>query len=217
MKLLNKLLEEEMSKNNTDVISELEKMELDYKEDLKKINSSDEEIKINRILSEITKMKIEYGLYKENGSMQRSIWYEASVTACITYFNMNGYKLSTELLVQAKVNKKLDSYYNPSARALTSITQSSKYWEIRDGKSTSGSAAFPNFGSVSERDCYYAIHKFSYTKPSSSSKKVIITDRYDYDNTKNYSGIEGVAVNAMYEAQQAGYLTPFKLKITLGS
>lgn len=36
MKLLNKLLEEEMSKNNTDVISELEKMELDYKEDLKK-------------------------------------------------------------------------------------------------------------------------------------------------------------------------------------
>ncbi len=31
-----KLLEEEMSKNNTDVISELEKMELDYKEDLKK-------------------------------------------------------------------------------------------------------------------------------------------------------------------------------------
>ena len=65
-----------------------------------------------------------------------------------------------------------------------------------------------------ERDCYYAIHKFNFSKPSANSRQVTITDTYDYDSTKNYEGIAGIAINAMYKAQHDGYLTPFKIKWT---
>ena len=51
-------------------------------------------------------------------------------------------------------------------------------------------------------------------KRQANSRQVTITDTYDYDSTKNYEGIAGIAINAMYKAQQDGYLTPFKIKWT---
>ncbi len=76
---------------------------------------------------------------------------------------------------------------------------------------------FENKGNSIDKACYYAIHGFTYTKPSPSSKRVTIKDTCDYDSTKNYEGLAGVVINAMCKALQDGYLTPYKISWTFYS
>ena len=64
-------------------------------------------------------------------------------------------------------------------------------------------------GNVAQKDLYYAIHAFSWTK---SGGFVTLRDRYDFA-PGDYNGIAGTAVNTMYLAQQAGVLVPFYLSI----
>ena len=40
----------------------------------------------------------------------------------------------------------------------------------------------------------------------------LIYDRYDYA-VADYSSIQGVAVNTMYKAQEAGVIVPFKIEM----
>ena len=41
-----------------------------------------------------------------------------------------------------------------------------------------------------------------------------VSDRYDYASG-DYTGVAGVAVNTMYQAQQAGILVPYYVKINV--
>lgn len=132
--------------------------------------------------------------------------------ALIAWFNLNGYKLSSELLSYAKSNKKLNSNYTPKNGYLIKYTNTIK--KIANRTSTKGSSSFRNSRSKEEKDSYYGIRKFNYTKPSKKSKTVSISDRYDF----SYEGIDSiqkVAIMAMYSAQRNGYLTPFYTKITV--
>lgn len=134
---------------------------------------------------------------------------KAAVSAVKAWFNYNGYLLSAELLTHARENKVHNSLYTPINGYR--VKQSPVYSKIMKLSSRSGTDAFPNSGTVAQRDLYYAIHKFSWSK---HNNKLTIIDKYDFEKGK-YAGIAGVAVNAMYEAQQQGVITPFGIKITI--
>lgn len=134
--------------------------------------------------------------------------YTELIAVVIAYFSAKGYKLSSELLTHMYKNNTLNSSYTPTYGSR--IKSSSVFKSIANGKSTSGSAAFPNSGTTTTKDLYYAIHNFNYTKSSASSKTVKISDRYDY-SSGDYSG---VAIGVMKAAQDAGVLVPFYTKIT---
>lgn len=127
------------------------------------------------------------------------------------YFNVNGYELSAELLSHMKANKSLNSEYNPTHGDI--VRQSSVFTDIAYGHVPTGSGEFPNQGNKTDQDLYNAIHFFDYVKSGPNSKTVTITDRYDYA-PNNPESIAGVAMDMMYKAQEAGYLTPFYTKIT---
>ncbi|MCU9969734.1 alkyl hydroperoxide reductase [Mobiluncus mulieris] len=57
---------------------------------------------------------------------------------------------------------------------------------------------------------YYAIHSFDWARTGSY---ITITDRYDFGKGDLHS-IEGVAIEIMYQAQQAGVLVPYYVSIT---
>lgn len=132
--------------------------------------------------------------------------YSSEVNLVNAFFTSNGYVLSSELLLHAYSNGELDSMYTPVHKDL--ITKSSVFQSIKTGTSLEGSNEFPNSGTVVDKDLYYAIHAFRFLK-SPSGRVVNIEDRYDYAKSSNYPSISGVAVNWMYNAQEAGTLTPF--------
>lgn len=138
--------------------------------------------------------------------------FEKEVAAVIAYFNAKGYKLASELLTHARNNKTINSSYTPYYGY--HVQASPVFRKIANGTSTKGSDTFPyNSSNTKLADCYYAIHHFDYTKSSVSSKIVKITDRYDFAKG-DYDGIAGIAINAMYNAQQFGTIKPFYTKIT---
>ena len=132
-----------------------------------------------------------------------------AVAAIVTFFSASGYYLSAELLVHAKDNNILDSTYYPGFGS--NVLYSSVTTSIRSSNATSGSNAYPNSGSTVEKDLYYAIHRFSWEK--NYNNQITIKDRYDYDVTQNYAGIQGVATDTMYLAQTLGVIVPFQVRI----
>lgn len=123
----------------------------------------------------------------------------------------NGYVLSAQLLVHAKENDVLDSAYTPSNTAL--MTQTTKYAELCGNDLTSGTANFVKTGITVDDNFYYAIHACSYTKDMVNNT-ITVTDRYDFA-PNDWSDIHGVAVDTMYEAQQAGIIVPFWITMTV--
>lgn len=202
-----KSIEAELETIGTDVVTELEDAKKDYIELLEKTVIIEEKEKIEALISSLDDMIKSYNGYEnQNNRLILIRPYQNEVAAVIAYFNAQGYKLSSELLSHAWNNKSLNSSYTPVYGYY--VQSSSTFRNISNGKTTSGSGAFLNSGTVRERDCYYAIHKFNYTKPTATSKIVDIKDRYDFAQG-TYSGIAGIAVNTMYTAQQVGSLVPF--------
>ena len=115
------------------------------------------------------------------------------------------------MLTHAKDNTKLNSNYYPTNGSR--VGQSSVFKSIASGTKTSGSGEFKNSGTTVDKDLYYAIHFFNFTKSSASSRTVTIRDRYDFA-PGDYSGIAGIAVDTMYKAQQAGVIIPYYVNIT---
>lgn len=133
-----------------------------------------------------------------------------SVAAVNAWFYAKGYVLSSELLTHAVKNKNSNSYYSPINGS--KVTQSPVFKKLKSKPYRStGTDYFSNSGTTSQRDLYYAIHKFRWERASSGY--LIIRDYYDFEKGK-YGGIQGVAVNAMYNAQKVGYLTPFNITIS---
>lgn len=139
----------------------------------------------------------------------------AAVATVIAYFNANKYYLSAELLTHARSNTSLNSNYSPSYGYL--CNGSPLLADIWTGSALSGTGTFAKTNGVSYvlDDLYYAIHKFSYSKYISLSNSYLeVSDRYDYASG-DYTGVAGVAINTMYQAQEAGILTPYYVKIKI--
>lgn len=138
----------------------------------------------------------------------------ASVSTVVAYFNSQGYYLSAELLTHARNNTTINSNYTPSYGYL--CNGSPLLAQIWKDSTTSGSGVFPKSGTATALlDLYYAIHAFNYTKTISlSNSSLNVSDRYDYASG-DYTGVAGVAVNTMYQAQQAGILVPYYVKINV--
>lgn len=195
------LIENELAENNTSVVAELTEM--------KNRSTSAEQIAL------INGMIEEYEAY-QNGTLavpygSFHLIYSPAVSAVIAYFNSQGYVLSAELLAHAKDNNTLDSAYTPSNGAL--MAQTAKYAELCSNGLTSGTANFTKTGATVDDDFYYAIHACSYTKDTANNT-ITVTDRYDFA-PNDWSDIQGIAVDTMYKAQEAGVIVPFQLSITV--
>lgn len=182
-----------------------------------KEQSTDEEekLKIQALIDTTQELKGDYVSYLDGITplgVENPV-YSPMVAAVASFFSINGYRLSYELLIHARDNNQLNSTYVPvygdriKASGVTGKIMASN-------KDSSGSAAFENSGNAVEKDLYYAIHNFSYT-----FKKVghtfTLTDRYDYALSGEYTGVAGIAIDKMYEAQQMHVLVPYYVKITI--
>lgn len=149
---------------------------------------------------------------KRASSIGNTINHGPVVAAVIAWFSASGYKLSAELLTHMRSNKKINSSYTPKNGYVIKSSRTIK--RIANATKTKGSDVMQNIGSTAEKDCYYAIHKFNFTKPSAKSKTVNVSDRYDFANS-GISSIANFAITAMYSAQLSGYLKPFYTKTTV--
>lgn len=208
------VIEEELAENGTDVISEISEMIVEYNEMLNGTVNDEEKQQIAGLISTLEENLSEYRCYNEGIVIDRKIHpiYTPAVSAVIAYFNSNGYKLAAELLTHAEENTKLNSTYNPRYGSL--VKKSATFKKIANGEKTKGSDSFSNIDGTVNKDLYYAIHKFDFTKPSKISKKVTIKGRYDFKKGEKYSGLAGLAIDTMYAAQEAGFLVPYYVSIT---
>lgn len=195
------LIEEELEENNTSVLAELTEMKA-------RLSDAEQIAVIDDMIEEYTAyqngtLAIPYGSFH--------LIYSPAVSAVVAYFNQQGYVLSAELLAHAKDNDVLDSSYTPSNGAL--MTQTAKYTELCANGLTSGTANFVKTGATVDDDFYYAIHACTYTKDVEANT-ITVTDRYDFA-PNDWSDIQGVAVDTMYNAQEAGVIVPFQLSITV--
>lgn len=103
----------------------------------------------------------------------------------------------------------MNSVYEPVYGYIAS--NSSIVNKIRKSKEDVGSDSFEKQGTQESEDLFYAIHAFNFVK---YSNRLLIEDTYDFAKG-DYTGVAGVAVNTMYEAQQAGIITPYIVHIYL--
>ena len=207
-------IEEELTANGTDVFSEISEMIVEYNEMLNNTTVNEEKQQITDLVSTLEEILSEYISYNEKGNINERfhIIYTPAVAAVIAYFNSNDYKLAAELLAHAEENTKFNSTYHPIHGSL--VKKSATFKKIANGGKTKGSGSFAKIDGTVNQDLYYAIHAFDFTKPSAASKKVTIKDRYDFKKGDKYSGLAGLAIDTMYEAQEAGFLVPYYVVIT---
>lgn len=195
------LIEEELAENNTSVIAELTEMKTCLT-DAEQIAAIDDMIE-EYVAYQNGTLAVPYGSFH--------LIYTPAVIAVVAYFNSQGYVLSAELLAHARDNDVLDSAYTPSNTAL--MIQTTKYAELCSNGLTSGTANFVKTGATVDDDFYYAIHACSYTKDTANNT-ITVTDRYDFA-PNDWSDIQGVAVDTMYKAQEAGVIVPFQVTMTV--
>lgn len=205
------LLESNLEKNSSSVENEINKAVDNYHKILKTGQLSSEDK--NKIIEQIEELQRQLSAYKKYKSGIRLMGKDnqvflAAISSVNAYFLNKGYLLSSELLTHSTKNNKVDSIYRPYNNEL--VKASPVFRKIKIGRQTHGSDSFPNTGSRLERDLYYSIHSFRWTK---KNYMVTIMDRYDFAYG-SYSGLAGIAVNTMYLAQQAGVVVPFQLRIT---
>lgn len=202
----------ELESNDTDVLSELNKQLMYYQKFYLSTNNTEDKEKASRLIETTQELIDEYTLYAssiQTNSTPHST-YSTAVGALIAAFNKRGYKLAAELLTHARDNDELDSIYEPLNKDI--IPKSPIFTNIVNGSSTYGTTVFPLQGEIVEQDLYYSIHWCYYSK-SNSGRAVVIQDRYDYAKGE-YDSFEGVIIDLMYEAQNAGVIVPFFSVIT---
>ena len=216
-------LENDIKSNNTDVISELNEQISDFQSKLNSASDSKEKTKIKKLITTTESLISDYSNYKESQSNKIAIQrsksssnseYSAAVATVIAYFDSHNYRLAAELLTHARDNDQVDSLYGPEYGYI--CAESPVVANIWNSSKFDGSSVFPyNYWDKSDlKDLYYAIHEFKYYKYINPSS-LLIRDRYDYTNKKEYHGVAGVAINTMYKAQAAGIIVPYQVVITL--
>lgn len=212
-------VENALNTQNTDVISELHNQINEYQIALANADGTEEQSKIERLIVTTKTLIRDYSNYKkqsDKSAIQSSNdIYSAAVATVIAYFSVNNYKLSAELLTHARDNEILNSPYDPEYgyRCYSSPVVDA-IWKSMDYSST---AVFPKkpFQSDELDDLAYAIHGFSFTAHHDSDNYLEIVDTYDYAYQTEYTGVAGVAVETMYQAQEAGVITPYVVVIDL--
>lgn len=198
---LSQLIQEE----EIDIEKELLELKGTYQNDFNLEQSLEEKEKIKQLIEGLDIIIDEYTSSQNSIQTYANGQTNMAIATVIAYFNNKNYALANELLIHSTLNTDKKSTYEPTHKNI--VRNTAVFKKIANGTSTSGSTTFVK-GNTSESDCYYALHKVKYKKSSSTSKKVEITDYYDYASS-NYSGLEGIAVDAMYRSQQNGYITPF--------
>lgn len=208
------LIQEDLEKNGTSIEAGLTDLTLLFEQQKQGSSDLKEIEKLEQLISTIGDLSTDYKNYK-NGELstnnknnitlqaQGSI-YAPAVAAIASWFGSQGYLLSAELLLHAKDNTIYMSSYSPAYGSR--VKSSSVTQRILASPARSGSGVFPNSGGQIDKDLYYAIHRFNWTKNPS----FLISDVYNFE-IGQYSGLAGTAVNAMYFAQQEGYLTPYQV------
>lgn len=206
-------IQEELGLKGTDVITELEEQIAYYQVMLESGEYVERTEQINNLITTTQELINEYQSYTNSATTRGSfhLVYSPAVAMVIAYFNSNSYNLAAELLTHARDNNDLDSIYVPINS--NDVLSSSVFTNIRNSSNFEGSSSFPNSGSTNDQDLYYALHSFNYSK-SASGRVVVIQDRYDYAPNNDYGSIEGMAVDLMYSAQEAGVLVPYYAVIT---
>ena len=206
-------IETELSRNGTSVSGELYKQIEQYRELAKKAEGEE----LEKILSLIEKSEALLEKYQQVTACSVCSEYfanredvlEAAIASVIGFFNMLGYRLSSELLTQMYANKRLDSIYLPLNA--DRMMQTATIAEIKKKKIGAGSGAFANEGNEIQRDSYFSLHNFRYAKTSNGT--LAITDRYDYSANDSFGVIQDIPIGLMYEAQEMGLLTPYYVVI----
>lgn len=203
-------IEQELRTAQTSVISELDKMIVAYARIYNQSPDAAVQEKSQEIIDTLVELQDTYLAEKSSVcSYALHPIYAIEVASVIAYFNLKGYNLSAELLTHMKSNTSLDSEYIPLYGG--NVCESSVFQTIVDSQKTGGKGVFPNTGNKNDKDLYYAIHAFDFTRLGMLT--IVISDRYDFASDKEYTSIAGVAISKMYQAQQDGYLTPFLVKI----
>lgn len=202
------ILENELTENHTDVVSELNKMIVQY-EAMAAAATQEEAEQMRNLIATLEELIVDYQLYNAGISTYKfHALYSPAVAAVIAYFNAKNYMLAAELLTHAKENTDRVSIYVPaySARAkYTAVIQQIGYGTVVEGK-----VSFEPGDSEIDMDMYYAVHDFDFFKETPTSRLVYVCDTYDFgDDDANYTSIAGIAVETMYRAQEAGFLTPY--------
>lgn len=226
------ITEEQNSSNDTNTVSFLENQLEEY---ITMKEAATEEKSLSQIESLIS--KTEALISACNQEMRQSNLLSSSVTTysvggaagaiagLVSAFIQANYKLAAELLTYAYGEVDTSTSYIPQYGGR--VISSSATAEIANGNKTSGSSIYGLDMSQSRnsQDLFFAINKFDYTKPNSYSKKVIITDRYDFDLMGiDFSSISN-PLDFLKEAlialindtalltQVLGLLTPYDIKI----
>lgn len=211
---INQIENELMAKNKT-VQLQLNTSINDYKVLLN--NSSYNSLKINAIIENLQKARDKFNLYKsDTGAQTPALIYVSAVIAAVAYFELLGYKLSSELLLFSIYNESQDTEYEPVNKY---IVCHSKFYKNEAFKTNlTGSIAFEkNEVDNIENDCFFSLHNVLYTKDTSSSRDLNIEDVYDYNRSSTeFDGIVQVAVNLMADAMAAGYITSYHIKFNPG-
>ncbi|MDD3172476.1 MAG: hypothetical protein PHF63_02195 [Herbinix sp.] len=129
--------------------------------------------------------------------------YSVAIAAVITWFANNGYLLSAELLAHMDENTTNGAIYHPYFG--TRVLSSPLYGQIMLSSDWHGTGEFTNTGTTIQKDLYYGIHNFYWKK---EANVFTLHDIYDYA-LGDYDGMQEIAVNTMYLAQEAGELVPF--------
>lgn len=218
------IIENELQKLNTDVVSEINKQADFYEEQFLSASSTIEKQKLLDLVNNYRDMASDY--QSQNFAYKTSSLYgdpvdfrrEEVITMC-AYFASKGYDLASELLGHAYYNKDINSEYTPinCNRVISSkLTYDIAYGNLTNSRDDENiDWMFPNSGSCNERDLYYAIKHFDFTKPSPESRVIYFEDPYDYAYIENPSTIEDWAISFMYSAQEAGYIVPYQVKFAI--
>ena len=164
----------------------------------------------------------------QNSRNGRSIPNDTYVEIVLGIFIFFHYDLSYELLVHS-FDDNIDPTYIPVHRNrvfqsdLTYMIANDIYTndidfvanhsELINQYIVNGGLVYPQIGNRYEEDLRNAIHAFKFTKPSSTSKQVTITDRYDYEQGGAYV-LEQNVINHLYQLQQDGILHNYDIEIT---
>lgn len=220
------IIEQYIKSQGTTVQKELNK-EKDRLRLLLKIETNlENKEKLNDLIESYTKMILEYDEYLKqealgNGGITiQGVYHPVltpAVATIVSYFNMNQYYLSAELLTYAN-DRSNGGVYSPyfGYRILGTAKYAEVAYQIRTSGKTSGNGntCFEKGSTVEDNDLYYAIHACNY-QFTSYNRNLIFSDIYDYDVNADYQGIAGTAINTMYMAQVLGVIVPFSVKISV--
>lgn len=139
-----------------------------------------------------------------------------AMKAALSVFNFSGWDLSAELFAFSLTEHNISYVYQPIN--VDVIYHSDYYAQLANSTSIiqDPSFTFSLTGSKYDNDCYMSIRTFKYTKESPLSKKLNITDTYDFSNTSNgtlFGDLIQPAVDIVYRAQTLGIVTEFELNI----